>query len=188
MNIRLNLASQPFRRDRPVIVATYALSGVLLVLFGLLASLILMERNQLADTRHTITRLEQAIQIVSKQQAAQDAIQRKPENAQVLERSIFLNTLLYRKAISWTKIFGDLEQTLPHNVRVVSIRPHLNPRNEVVLEMNVGAEQTEPMLQLLMKLESSDAFGATSVANRLPPSQNDPLYRYKVNVNYAQKF
>lgn len=188
MNIGLNLASQPFRRDRPVIVATYALGGVLVLLLGMLVSLIWMERAQLADTRQTVARLQQSIHEVSKQQAAQDAIQRRPENAQVLERSMFLNTLLYRKAISWTRIFGDLEQTLPHNVRVVSIRPYLNPRNEVVLEMNVGAEQTEPMLQLLLKLESSEAFGATSVANRLPPSQNDPLYRYKVNVNYAQKF
>lgn len=188
MKIGINLASQPFRRDRPVVVATYALSGVLLVLLGLLGSLIWMERSELADTRQTIARLERSIQEVSKQQAVQNAIERKPENAQVLEHSIFLNSLLFRKAISWTKIFGDLERTLPHNVRVVSIRPYLNPSNEVVLEMNVGAEQTEPMLQLLMKLESSEAFGATSVANRLPPSQNDPLYRYKVNVSYAQKF
>ena len=54
--------------------------------------------------------------------------------------------------------------------------------------MNVGAEQTEPLLQLLIKLENSEQFGHTSVSTIVPPSQSEPLYRYKVNVNYAQKF
>ena len=57
------------------------------------------------------------------EQAKLDAVLRKPENAQVLDRSVLLNSLLYRKGISWTKIFADLEKMLPHNVRVISIRP-----------------------------------------------------------------
>jgi Tfp pilus assembly protein PilN len=105
----------------------------------------------------------------------------------VLDRSLLINTLLYRKGISWTRIFADLEKVLPHNVRVMSIRPAVNAQNQIVLEMNVGAEQTEPLLQLLMKLENSELFGHTSVSSILPPSQSEPLYRYKVNVNYAQK-
>ncbi len=40
----------------------------------------------------------------------------------MLERSLFLNTLIERKAISWTKIFADLEKVLPYNVRLVSVR------------------------------------------------------------------
>jgi hypothetical protein len=70
---------------------------------------------------------------------------------------------------------------------VISIRPSVNAQNQIVLEMSVGAEQTEPLLQLLMKLENSESFGHTSVSSILPPSQSEPLYRYRVNVNYAQK-
>ena len=47
------------------------------------------------------------------EQARQDAILRQPENAEVLERSLFLNALLYRKGISWTRIFADLEKSFP---------------------------------------------------------------------------
>jgi type IV pilus assembly protein PilN len=188
MKAGINLASQPFRRNRPVIVAAYLLSAALVLLLGLQISLIWMERSQLTETRQTIDTLEQSLRSVSKQQATLAAVQRKPENAQVLERSAFLNSLIYRKVISWTKIFSNLEVTLPHNVRVISIRPYLTQNNEVILEMNVGAEQTDPVLQLLVRLETSPAFGTTSVANRQPPSQADPLYRYRVNVSYAQKF
>ena len=47
------------------------------------------------------------------EQAQLDAVLRKPENAEVLERSVFLNALLVRKGISWTRIFADLEKVLP---------------------------------------------------------------------------
>ena len=188
MIVRLNLASQPFRRERPVLIAAIALSTVLVGLLGMLIWMILDERNQLAETRRIIDRLERELSGVAAEQAKLDAFQRQPENAQVLERSVFLNSLLFRKAISWTRIFADLEQTLPHNVRVVSIRPLLNSSNEVVLEMSVGAETTEPVINLLQHLESSQTFGATSVSSRLPPSQSDPLFKYRVNVSYAQRF
>lgn len=188
MNISINLASQPFRRDRPMLIGS-AIAGVLLfALLCLLITLNLMERSQLASTRADIDRLDRQLRNLATEQAKYDAVLRRPENAQVLDRSVFLNSLLYRKGISWTKIFADLETILPHNVRVISIRPAVNAQNQIVLEMNVGAEQTEPLLQLLIKLENSELFGHTSVSSILPPSQSEPLYRYKVNANYAQKF
>ncbi|MBI1791081.1 MAG: hypothetical protein HYR60_26425 [Acidobacteria bacterium] len=188
MRIQINLASRPFRRDRPVIAAAVVFGLILTVLLALQISLTVNETRELKGTRAAIGRLTAEIAKLDAEQAKLEAVQRKPENAQVLERSVFLNSLLYRKAISWTRIFADLEQVLPHNVRVISIRPWLNPRNQVVLEMLVGSEQTEPLLQLILRLEQSDLFGVVQLSNRMPPSQNDPLYRYKVNVHYGQKF
>jgi len=105
----------------------------------------------------------------------------------VLERSLFLNTLLFRKGISWTKVFADLEKELPPNVRIITIRPQVVSENQVYLEMTVGAESPAPVVDLLTRLESSEVFGATTVYNIVTPSQNDPLYRYRVSVNYGQK-
>jgi type IV pilus assembly protein PilN len=95
--------------------------------------------------------------------------------------------LLQRKGISWTKIFSDLEDVIPYNVRLVSVRPEVNGQNEISLQMVVGAASSEPVLELLMSLEKSPQFGPTSLHNWLPPSQNEPLYRYRVSVSYAQK-
>jgi type IV pilus assembly protein PilN len=187
MKIALNLASQPFRRDRPMIVATVALSVVLGAMLILLVTLIVMERNDLASARNEIARLERDVAKLSREQAQVEAELRKPENAQVLERSLFLNSLLYRKGVSWTQIFMDLEKTVPHNVRIISIRPYITGRNQVMLDMTAGADQTEPLLKLLIALENSDLFGKTTVTSRQPPSQNEPLFRYKVQVNYGQQ-
>jgi len=188
MNVSINLASQPFRRDRPILIAS-AVAGVLLLgTLGLLISLNITERSRVAATRIDIDRLDRQLKIVGAEQAKLDAVLRKPQNAQVLDRSLFLNSLIYRKGISWTKIFSDLEKILPHNVRVESIHPAVNAQNQIVLEMSVGAEQSEPLLQLMMKLENSEQFGRVSVSSIQPPSQSQPLFRYKVNVNYVQKF
>ncbi|MFN0166773.1 MAG: hypothetical protein ACKV22_10115 [Bryobacteraceae bacterium] len=185
--IPINLASQPFRRDRPLIVASWVL-GVLMAALGVgLASLSWMERNELAGTRADIARLEEDLEKLAREQTKVDTALRRPENAQVLERSLFLNSLLFRKGISWTRLFADLEKVVPHNVRLVAIRPWITGRNQIMLEMTVGAEQTEPLLKFLMAIENSELFGSTSVATRQPPSQNEPLYRYKVQVSYAQR-
>jgi Tfp pilus assembly protein PilN len=188
MKYSINLASQPFRRYRAMFVASAAVCVLLVFTLGALISMILADRAQMADVRADILRLNNEIRKVTNEQAKVAATMRRPENAEVFERSIFINTLLMRKSISWTKIFADLEKILPHNVRVISIHPAVNAQNQIVLEMSVGAEQTEPLLQLLIKLENSEQFGHTAVSSIQPPSQSEPLFRYKVNVNYVQKF
>jgi len=35
----------------------------------------------------------------------------------------FLNGLITRKSISWSRIFSDLERVIPHNVRLLAVRP-----------------------------------------------------------------
>ena len=59
--------------------------------------------------------------------------------------------------------------------------------NTVQLDMIVGASAPEPVIDLLKKLEGSPLFSGTALISSQPPSQNEPLYRYRVSVSYAQK-
>ncbi len=187
MRFRINLASEPFRRDRPLVVASVLLAALLTGALALMIRLAVIEHVDRTDSRETVAKLEAQAARLAGEQAKLEALLRRPENAEVLERSLLLNTLLQRKGISWTKIFSDLEEVLPHNVRLVSVRPEVNAYNEISLQMVVGATSSEPVLQLLMTLEQSPRFGPTSLHSWLPPSQNEPLYRYRVSVNYLQK-
>jgi type IV pilus assembly protein PilN len=165
-----------------------AVVGLLLVgLLGLLIWISAAERGQLRETRRDIARLEGRIRSLTADQGRLDAVLRRPENAEVLERSLFLNELLSRKGISWTRIFADLEKVIPYNVRVISIRPSANAQNQITLEMMVGADSPGPVIQLLKALEDSPLFGAAYLHSGMPPSQTEPLFRYRVSVNYAQK-
>jgi len=186
--VPINLASEPFRRDRPLLVGSAALAILLAVLLIYQVFAILSERRQAVDIRVAIGRESAQLQALAAQQAKLNALLRKPQNAEVLERSVFLNTLIERKAISWTKIFADLGKVMPYNVRLVSVRlPEVDSDNQVLLDMVVGAKEVPPILELLKKLEDAPQFGNTTVQSSAPPSQTDPFYRYHVTVTYAQK-
>lgn len=185
--LRINLASEPFRRDRPIFIASVVVSGVLTILLIALSWMAFMQHGQASDTREAIAQIEQEIQKLDQDQAKVNAILRNPANAEVLDRTVFLNYLLQRKGLSWTKIFGDLETVLPYNVRIISVRPQIDGSNNVQLDLYVGSASVEPVVDMLMKMENSPLFGKTSIANSQPPSQTEPLYRYRLTVNYAQK-
>ena len=187
MKISINLASQPFRRDRAMIVASAAVAVMLLVSLGVLISLAISDRNQVADVRHDIARLNRLIRDNTQLQAEHEAVLRQPANAEVLERSVFLNTLLYRKGISWTRLLSDLEKVMPSNVRVLNIRPYVSGKGQVTLDLTVGAESPDSVAALYKALESSPLFGSLFNPTFQPPTQAEPLYRYRLTVNYAQK-
>ena len=187
MRIPINLASEPFRRDRPLIVGSVAAAVLLLASLGVLIYLGLAEREHTAEARQTLSDLNGQLRALAAEQTKLDGVLRQPANAEVLDRSQFVNALLMRKAVSWTKIFDDLEKVVPHNVRLIQVRPQIGGNNELLLDMIVGAQAGENVLNLLMQLESSEVFGATTIHTMQPPSQTDPLFRYRVSVRYAQK-
>ena len=187
MKIPINLASQPFRRDRAMLVASIAVCALLVGSLGALILLIRADNAQLADVRKEVSGLRAQLAVVTKQQRDAEAVLRKPENAEVLERSVFLNTLLYRKGISWTRLLADLEKTLPHNVKVINIRPFVSGKGEITLDMLVGSEGPKPVIGMYQALENSSLFGGVIQQQYMPPSQAEPLHRYRFTVNYEQK-
>ncbi len=187
MKIPINLASEPFRRDRAMLVASVSVGVLLVISLIALVTLANADSVQLADVRKEVAQLRTQISGTAKQQADFEAVVRKPENAQVLELSVLLNTLLSRKGISWTRILADLEKTMPANVKVLNIQPYVTGRNQVVLSLQVGSEGPEPVISFYKALESSDLFGGVTQNIYQPPSQAEPLYRYRFTVNYAQK-
>ncbi|MBN9658286.1 MAG: hypothetical protein J0H49_08910 [Acidobacteria bacterium] len=187
VRIPINLSQEPFRKDRPILVAS-AVTGLLLVgVLLMLVSIIIREREAARESREMMARIDQQLSVVNQQYAKIEAQLRQPVNSAVLDRSILLNALLIRKGISWTRLFEDLEKVFPGNVRLVAVRPYVTGDNLVQLDMVVGAQTPEPVIQLLRRLEGSSLFGATALLSSQPPSQNEPLYRYRVSVNYAQK-
>lgn len=185
--IPLNLASEPFRRDRPLLIGSAVAALLLILVLTMQITAISREREAASEARATLAGLNRDISGVNQRIAQLEAELRKPANAAVIERSAFLNTLLRRKGISWTRLFDDLEAVFPHNVRLVTVRPSVTLDGSVALEMVVGAQAPEPVIGLLKRLEGSSLFSRTEVLSSAPPTQNDPLYRYRLSVNYAQK-
>jgi len=186
MKIPVNLASQPFRRDRAMLVASIA---VCVLLAGVLAGLLTMarsDRTRMADVRAEIARLNRSIGAVRSQQTEINRTLRRPENAEVFETSVFINALLLRKGISWTRIFADLEKTIPYNVKIVQIHPLLDSQNNIMLDMTVAFDQQDAMFSLMKALAESPLFGDAKPSSLEPPKQSEPMYRLHLRTSYAQ--
>jgi len=187
LRIPINLAGTPFRKDRPILVASAATAVLLIGVLGLLVSIIIREREAARESREMTASLEAQLRKVNTEYSRLEADLRQPVNEAVLDRSALLNSLLLRKGISWTRLFEDLEKVFPGNVRLVAVRPYVTADNKIQLDMVVGTQSPEPWIDLLKRLENSDTFGSTALLSSQPPSQNEPLYRYRVTVSYAQK-
>ncbi len=189
MRVPINLSTEPFRHDRAAVVVSTVCSILLVGLLGVQAYLILGERARAAENRDAVSALQTQVSATAVEQAKVDTTLRQPVNAEVLQQSVLLNALVERKSISWARLFADIEGVLPGNVRLIQVRlPQVNSRNEVTLDMEVGAQQPAQAIEFTTRLQNSPLFGPATLLRADPPSQNEPLYRYRLTVSYGQKF
>jgi Tfp pilus assembly protein PilN len=171
-----------------MLVASGAVAVVLALLLCVVIFLITADRARVKDTRVAVARLDSEVRKISAEQARLEGTLRQPANAEVLQRSYLLNTLIEHKAISWTKIFSDLEAVLPLDTRIISVRlPQITSQNEVVLDVQVGSKEPGPILVFLSHLIKSPLFGPVDPKSTQPPTQQEPIYKFRFTVNYAQK-
>jgi Tfp pilus assembly protein PilN len=187
MKISINLASQPFRRDRAMIVASLAVCALLVVSLGVLVHLAIQDNTQMGDVHHEVALLKKQIQDANAQQAKLDAVVRQPQNETALEQSAFINALLLRKGISWNQIFHDLEKTLPYNVKLITIRPTVDDQGHVTLDAILASENVGGANDALSAFQANPLFGFVQLKEVTPPTQTEPLFRVTISVTYAQK-
>lgn len=170
MKLRLNLATSPLENNRRFLAGSSVLGVLALVLLIVLslhdyrswrANQAL--RAQIAESEGKIRDLEhrrQQLSVYFKNQQTNEDVQ----------RAVFLNSLIEQRSFPWTKIFMDLEQTLPPGVRVVSISPRLE-NGKVELQLVVGAMTDESKLKFLRSLEDSGVFSGIQVRQEVRRDQ-----------------
>lgn len=157
MRFDINLASQPYE-DMPAFLfrwgsATGALALFTLILLGTAFSGWWGSRG----VRQDMERATREMQELDRDKATAEALLRRPQNHDILERSRFLNGLITRKAFSWTHLFMDLEKIMPPRVRVLSLQPEA-AENQVALRLLVECDSRERALDLVRRMEESERF------------------------------
>ena len=112
---------------------------------------------------------------------------RSEHAVEILDRTAFLNELLVRKSVSWTRTFLDLEEVLPPNVRVLTIEPRVAYVDRIQLDMTVSAKTPADFIEFLKALEGSELFGSPVLRGSVPPGDVDPTFRYQLAVEYDQQ-
>ncbi len=191
--IGINLASQPFRRERAEVVSLAAVCGILFLSLLMLVVFIYKERRQVSKLRKSITAEQQQLNALGRQQVQFQSIIGRPANADVFSKSVLYNEIIARRAVSWTRTFDDLERVMPPNVQLVALRlpqviaSNQGDQNHIELDLTVGTQQPQAILALLKNFQNSSLFGAAAMSSQQPPTQNDPLFRFRLSVPYVQK-
>lgn len=183
----LNLATNPAGGYRAFFAAACLAAGVLLVTAGYLAFQYAGAGGPAGGLEEQERRLLEEQRAVAKRGADATAKVEAPGTVATLDRTAFLNELLVRKGVSWTRTFLDLEQVLPPEVRVLSIRPEVAYDDRISLEMTVSAKLPANFIGFLKALEGSELFGSPALRGSAPPDDGDPTYRYQLAVEYGQQ-
>jgi Tfp pilus assembly protein PilN len=164
MKLHLNLTTSPQPNKRPFLAGSAAAGTVGLIALILLSHAAYKSWRSSRELRSDISALQGEIRQDQQRQQQLQAYFQGAEAKQTLDRSGFLNSLIDERSFPWTKIFMDLEQTLPPGVRVVSIAPQfVDGRAKVSLE--VGALTDESKIQFLEAIEKSKTFSGMVVKN-----------------------
>jgi len=162
MKLRLNLATNALQNNRPFVVGA-GLTGTLgLVALVILSHAAYINWNMNRDLRQKISAAEDQIRDSERQQHELDVLFQTPNSRQILDRSAFLNAMIQQRSFPWTKIFMDLEETLPAGVRVITIAPRLE-NGRVAVKLVIGALNDESKVKFLRALESSKQFSGLRV-------------------------
>lgn len=192
--LQLNLATQPFENRRRFWVLTI-FSGAVLVLATVVLVTIFIRNyrservlsQQMGTLRQEIARLE------TEQKRLQETMQR-PEVVDVLDRSFFLNSMIRQKAVSWTRLFMDLEKLMPERVQIMTLRPVVKSDKgamatnqlQMDLQLDAASDSIPGLLEMVRRMEKSDNFynPVFQVENQ---AQQDNMYRLTMSVTYVQK-
>jgi Tfp pilus assembly protein PilN len=163
--LRSNLSTRPFYNERAVHVLL-ALAGVVVVLltaFNAIRIIALSRQN--TELSSLINRdHEEAQRLTREAQRIRAGINPKELEATANGAAI-ANSLIDQRTFSWTEFFNHIEETLPPDVMLTSVRPSFN--NDVTtIQMTVLGRRSEDLDEFMEKLEATGAFDSVLPAQR----------------------
>lgn len=158
MRVTINLATQPYQ-DVGAFVLRWGLGLLLLALVA--GALVYKAAEGWRSTRATsatIATEQEQIRKLNDDIAKGRVELNRPQNQDIRLQSAFLNTLIARKAFSWTEAFSTLEKIMPPRIHVVSMAPELDAQNRLTVKMRVAGDSRDSFLTLLRRMESTPEF------------------------------
>lgn len=186
MNVRLNLATKPLESQRKFYVSAGLVAFLGSALFLILGWHVYSELR----AQENLRRKEQDNDRIAAQLTARrtelDSFFARPENAKLKDRVAFLNDFVDESSFDWTRMFMDLEKTLPVGVHVVSIQPKLD-KGRMSVHLTVGAVSDEAKIKFLRAMENSPAFSNIELRNiHEPSSGNSDLSVMELTAVYSR--
>ena len=181
----LNLSTQPFPAYRLINVALISILVVLAIL-SVWQATGFRRYSEMARSIHSLeaeSRVE--AEALGKSVAELESRLDRPESTAKLNEIGFLNYLLLRKNVSWTKLFAVLEELVPENVHFTTLTPDVGKDGSVTLHLGVKARSIADVAGFIHRMEQSPLFEKISVTVE---EKRDPTIATDVDVTLTTTY
>ena len=107
----------------------------------------------------------------------------RPEATAKLNEIGFLNMLIARKHLSWTRLFADLEDMVPDSVRLVTLSPVIGADGIITLNISLRGKSIDDITEFVERLEKSPVF-ANIVVNTEERQDPGPDIQVVLSTGY----
>jgi cell division protein FtsB len=154
----LNLSTQPFPAYRLATIALVSILAVLVVVTIWQASGFVQYSNLARSIRPVERESRVEAEALGKRVAELETPLNRPESTAKLNEIGFLNHLILRKNLSWTKLFAVLEEIVPNNVHFTNLTPNIGANGTVTLSLGVRARSIADVTEFVKRVEKSPLF------------------------------
>src|SRR6266404_565867 len=191
MRTHINLSRRPFTNHRLLWIALVAAYFIAFWLFLWMTA----EKGRVLAKQTELTQ-----RIEGQKQAAKDAAdeqeRRKREQQKIVlteQQAMQLASarqLIQRRVFSWNRMIGDIEEYVPKNTRIMSVKVDeiLNTAEEVSARVQVKAIGTTPneMTEMMLSLEKSSGLFVVGEAGQDPTTDTGET-PFTLNLTYTPR-
>jgi hypothetical protein len=171
----INLATRPFRNDR-LLALLFTLAAVATVAITVAHAVVAVRLAKGGARHEQVRRVEQEVAQLREEASRSRAAQ---PDAATLARWSLMKDLVDRRMFSWTRLFEQLETTLPWQVRLISLTPKVS-RGDVSIGMTAAANPPGVGLELIDTLESRGPFAEVYPISTTQLDNGEASYVYEL--------
>ncbi len=171
MNVGLNLATKPLVSHRRFLVGSALVGIVGGLLFLSLGWHFYTLRKADADFRVKLGSTQREMDRLQAQRKELQQFFSREENHNLQDRAKFIGSVIEARSFNWTKMFMDLEHTLPAGVHVIRIEPKLE-NGSATVKFEVGGAAQDSKVKLLRAFEDSRSFTHVELTEEGVPKQS----------------
>jgi Tfp pilus assembly protein PilN len=161
----LNLSTRPFPPYRLINIALAVILAGLLILSGWQANGFIRFSRLARALQSTEIDARVEAETLGKRMADVESRLDRPEATAKLNEIGFLNHLIIRKDLHWTRLFADLEQMVPNDVHLVSLTPNVGASGAITLQIELKGRSINDVSEFIHRLEKSPLFQSITVSN-----------------------
>jgi len=187
MSSKLNLASSPFRnRALPwTVTAVITLASIIALL--LIARSTFQTNAKALETQREVDNLQkETTTLIKKAKAIETAL-----TADQKKELKYAHALVDRKQFSWSRLFADLEASLPGGVKVtrILVKEVQMQGDRAVADLNliVASKNPSTVTEMIQDMESQGVFSPKLIAQNPRRGKGESGSEYELSVHYVPR-